>query len=341
MNPLVTIAIPAYNLRSYLAEALGSALAQTYAPLEIIVGDDASTEWTEEEIRPLVAVDPRVRYHRNPSNLGYAGNCNALADLAQGAYLNFLHGDDRLLPNFIERLVQEVDSAPQVIFCNQFLIDERGIRLEQESIEHTRRFARDTLAPGKLPIPGIAVWQNSISIQASLVRTADLRRMRFKEDIPDCPEIEFFARLAQEGGKFVFVPAYLMDYRIHPLSATARGAHMARLAEYLLEIEVAPEIEPYKRAFMAEELVSAVNRSLLLKQHNRARKFLTNEYYPKSCWTHASCLAQRICAGLPAFMGCSLYHLMHQLRASPQTTALLKTVVFVFIRSILRHKKII
>ena len=48
IKPKVTIMIPTFNQAAFIGEAIGSALAQTYSNLEIIVGDDASTDATPE-----------------------------------------------------------------------------------------------------------------------------------------------------------------------------------------------------------------------------------------------------------------------------------------------------
>jgi len=58
-NPGVTVIIPAYNYAHYLPATLDSVLAQTYAPIEILVIDDGSTDNTSEVIRRY---EEQVRY---------------------------------------------------------------------------------------------------------------------------------------------------------------------------------------------------------------------------------------------------------------------------------------
>src|SRR5574340_595951 len=71
-EPLVSIMIPTYGQEEVILKAVDSALAQDYPNLEIIVADDASPDCTSQ----LVATrkDPRLHYHRNPTNIGRVAN---------------------------------------------------------------------------------------------------------------------------------------------------------------------------------------------------------------------------------------------------------------------------
>src|SRR4029079_3420557 len=72
-GPLVSIIIPTFNRTQYLRTAVNSALAQTYGHIEVLIADDASSGDVRGSIADLLA-DPRVTYHRNPTNLGMGGN---------------------------------------------------------------------------------------------------------------------------------------------------------------------------------------------------------------------------------------------------------------------------
>src|SRR5436190_21966734 len=128
-SPLVTIGIPTFNRLDYLKEAVASSLAQTYRRVEVLIADDGTTETIPAWSQELVRRDARVRYWRNPRNLGLAGNWNALADAAHGELMVIIGDDDRLLPEFVERLVKAGASSAQVAFANHYLIDENGLRL--------------------------------------------------------------------------------------------------------------------------------------------------------------------------------------------------------------------
>ncbi len=311
MKPLITIGLPTHKRLAYLQEAVASALAQTYAPIEVLVSDDGPGTEIGPWVQAQAQKDPRIRYRRNARNLGLAGNWNAVVDAAQGEWLVLIGDDDRLLPEFLEQLAELIQPNVSVIFSNHHLIDQHGQRLEEASRQQTITYARDQLPSGRLANPEAWVWRNVVPVSSALLRTADVRRLRFKEDL-NTPEIELFLRLAREGAGFVFSPEYLMEYRTHPQSATTTGLWGERLAEYLLPMETSAEVEPWKRQFMASLLPGAVTRCLLLGDAARARKYLRSPYYPVEGPGAMTRLSQRLCSHLPA--GDGLYRLLFSLR---------------------------
>lgn len=306
MSPLVTIAVPTYNRPDQLREAVASALGQTYRAIEVLIGDNGSSETVRAWSQGGAMQDSRLRYQSYSRNLGMAGNWNALADAARGELFVLLADDDRLLPNCVETLVAALQQHKAVLaFSNHYLIDAGGLQLEEESRQLNHQYRRDILAAGAVPDPEACAWKGSISIAASLMRTCAVRRLRFKEDL-NTPEIELFVRLAQEGSPFVFVPDYLSEYRTHTGSATAAGLWSERLAEYLLETPASPRAESHKRSFMAPLLIAAVNRCLERGERGRARRLLASEYYPRPKWRHSHGLVHSLCASLPSTFSRSL-----------------------------------
>lgn len=100
-SPLVSIGIPTYNRAdSYLGETLRSALAQTYPNLEIIVGDNGSTDQTEELMAGFS--DPRLHYFRHSKTVTANENYNSCLERAKGSYFLLLHDDDIVDADFIQ-----------------------------------------------------------------------------------------------------------------------------------------------------------------------------------------------------------------------------------------------
>jgi glycosyltransferase involved in cell wall biosynthesis len=315
MKPLVTIAIPTYERINYLKVAVSSALAQTYQNIEVLVGDDGNTlsirEWCEQQSQMY----PKIRYQKNPHNLGLAGNFNALADSAKGEYLIIIGDDDRLLPDFIRKCVDAILPDGALAFSNHYIIDHNGKLLAEETRKWTEHYGRDRLSTGWLFDSEACVWRNSVPMSASLMRTADVRRLRFKEDLNN-PDIEFFARLANDGGKFVFLPDYLAEYRIHPQSATSTGLKSERLVEYLIDIPVRPENERIKAGFLAIQMINAVSRCLMAGDQRRAKRLFFNSYYPATERSRLRGLVQRLSIGIPQPVGCYLYKTIQRLKSS-------------------------
>ncbi|MBS1189587.1 MAG: methyltransferase domain protein [Rhodocyclaceae bacterium] len=127
-KPLVSILIPAYNPR-FFAEALQSAVEQTYENVEIIICDDSR----DDEIQRIAAScrGRPIRYEKNPERLHGRGNFNKCISLAQGEYIKFLNDDDRLAPRCVEKLLAVLIDQEGITLATskRRRIDERGDRL--------------------------------------------------------------------------------------------------------------------------------------------------------------------------------------------------------------------
>jgi len=107
--PLVTILLLTYRHEKFIAEAIRGVLSQTYAPLEIVILDDASPDATPEIIATELGRHggrSDVRVIRNPKNLGFRDNTvRGLAE-AHGEFVIRLAGDDIASPQLVERMVE-------------------------------------------------------------------------------------------------------------------------------------------------------------------------------------------------------------------------------------------
>ena len=107
MTPRVTICVPVYNCERFIDACLKSALDQSYSDFECLVFDNASTDSTFDRV--MAFDDPRIRVLRNTENIGAIANENRCIEEAKGQLIQFLHGDDRLLPDCLSRLVPTFD----------------------------------------------------------------------------------------------------------------------------------------------------------------------------------------------------------------------------------------
>ncbi|MFM0035232.1 glycosyltransferase family 2 protein [Paraburkholderia strydomiana] len=107
-RPLVTMLLIAYNQAEQIGDAVRSALAQTYQPLEIIISDDASSDATFAAIEAALAGydgPHRVITRRNAANQGISAHLSQIAQLAQGELLFVAAGDDMSASTRCERVV--------------------------------------------------------------------------------------------------------------------------------------------------------------------------------------------------------------------------------------------
>jgi glycosyltransferase involved in cell wall biosynthesis len=109
-RPLVSILIPTFNRRRYLAQALASALRQTYPNIEVIVINDGG-----EGIGDIVQsfADDRIVFIDRKQNRGKAYSLNEALTLARGKYITYLDDDDMYYPCHVETLANALEHNPQ------------------------------------------------------------------------------------------------------------------------------------------------------------------------------------------------------------------------------------
>jgi GT2 family glycosyltransferase len=122
-----SIVIPVHGKLDYTLACLRS-LAQTQLPsdVEVIVIDDASPDETGTVLPSI----PGLHYHRNASNLGFVGSCNAGAAMARGEFLVFLNNDTTLTPGWLDTLLQTFETHPDTGLAGAQLVYPDG-RLQE------------------------------------------------------------------------------------------------------------------------------------------------------------------------------------------------------------------
>ena len=111
--PTVSVGIPAYNRPHELERAVRSALAQDHDDLEVVISDDASPDRAVERVgERLAADDPRVRFIRQPRNLGHAGNYRWVLGTARGEYFMWLSDDDWIDPGYVSSCLSTLRREP-------------------------------------------------------------------------------------------------------------------------------------------------------------------------------------------------------------------------------------
>ncbi|KUO57408.1 MAG: hypothetical protein APF78_06315 [Sphingomonadales bacterium BRH_c3] len=137
---LLSVVIPNYNYGAFVGEAIASIAAQTYAPIELIVVDDASTDNSLEAIREaLDKADNLIstRLIALEENVGKLGALNRALEYVRGRYFVIHDSDDLLSPGYVERTIAELEAARAedpsiaIIYTDCMLISATGEALDR------------------------------------------------------------------------------------------------------------------------------------------------------------------------------------------------------------------
>jgi glycosyltransferase involved in cell wall biosynthesis len=110
--PSISIALTTFNGERFLAQQLDSLARQSWPPCEVQIGDDGSSDATEQIVRDFAARAPfPVHFHRNPEPLGYGENFIRTALRCSGDWIAFCDQDDVWLDEKLERCAQYIGSG--------------------------------------------------------------------------------------------------------------------------------------------------------------------------------------------------------------------------------------
>src|SRR6266516_2784484 len=126
--PRLSIGLPVYNGENYLAESLDALLGQSYEDFELIISDDASTDGTADICHRYGKQGSRIRYIRQPRNIGRVPNHNFVVGQARGELFKWASSDDLYARDLLKRCVDALDEYPQVVLAHSWsaVIDGSG-----------------------------------------------------------------------------------------------------------------------------------------------------------------------------------------------------------------------
>src|SRR5256885_5300683 len=243
---LVSILIPCFNAEGWVAQAIESALSQTWPEKEVILVDDGSTDASLTIIKTF---GDRIRWESGP-NRGSNVARNRLLELAHGDWLQYLDADDYLLPEKIAQQMEFIatDLAAAVVFG-------------PATIEHwADGSARRVLLPipephdlwillarWYLPQTGAALWRKQAMVDVG----------GWKVDQPCCQEHELYLRLLMAGKRFAYCADEGAIYRQFG-NGTVSTRNISKVHEQRLDIETRAEEVLRERGELSTDRVSAI-----------------------------------------------------------------------------------
>lgn len=216
-QPLVSIVIPVYNGSNYLAQAIDSALTQTYPHVEVIVVNDGSSDngATDAVAR---GYGGKIRYYTKP-NGGAASALNYGIERMRGDYFSWLSHDDLYEPHKVEesvRLLPEREDERIVALCGTQLVDKDGRNIPTVSRDYKSRYTGYEMFcysfSGRRALNGCAL----------LIPRKAFEELGYFAPLVYLPDADYWARLMVGGYRFVVSTAPLVKMRVHAAQVTNR-----------------------------------------------------------------------------------------------------------------------
>jgi glycosyltransferase involved in cell wall biosynthesis len=258
--PEVSVIIPAYNSAHYLAAAVDSVLAQTFADLEVLVIDDGSTDETPQV---MSRYGPPVRYIRQ-SNGGVAVARNHGIKESRGNYVAFLDADDTWFPNKLERQLEALRSNPgyQACYSAHLVVSHDLTPVAVHRSGRQGSSLEDLLLRG-----------NVIGSICTVLCDRSLFDLTggFDPELSQCADWDMWARLAAVT-EFLYLDEPLVTYRKHDSSMSRNAALLERDSLRVLEKGFAlPDLSESLRS--ARDAAFARNYTVLAGTYFRARRY--------------------------------------------------------------------
>ena len=167
--PKVSILIPVFNRKAYIAECIQSALDQTFTDFEIVVVDNASDDGTWEICQQFAAIDQRVRIFQNETNIGPVRNWMRCAREAKGPLSKILFSDDCIEPDCLSEMVPKLDDPAVALVYSAALI---GKSRDQSTVTYAQA---DSSRLDSTDFINLIIFEKApVSPGAVLIRTQDL-----------------------------------------------------------------------------------------------------------------------------------------------------------------------
>jgi glycosyltransferase involved in cell wall biosynthesis len=208
-TPRVSVVIPAYNAAPFIADTLGSVVAQTFTEYEVIVVNDGSPDTPEFE-RALGPYLDRIRYLKQ-QNTGPSGARNLAIRHARGEFVAFLDSDDQWLPDFLEAQVRMLDMEPSID-----LLYSDGVIVGEPPLAGRNLMS---VSPSRGPI----TFERLVREECTVLTTCAIARRDavvaaglFDERFRRAEDFHLWLKMALDGANIRANPAVLVRHRRRP-----------------------------------------------------------------------------------------------------------------------------
>lgn len=264
-SPLVSVCIPTYRGAEFLRDAIQSVLNQKFSNFELIIIDDNSPDNTAEIVSQFQ--DARIKYIKNPVNLGPEGNWNRCLTEATGKYFKLLPHDDLLAENCLQNQVyileNDVEQHLALVFCSRNIIDHQQHILMQRSYQsqtglvNGQQLLKKSIRKGTnlLGEPGAVLFRKSLADRIGL----------FDGSIAYIIDLDYWSRLLLHGDAYYFEQP-LASFRVaHGSWSIDIGANQSKdFINFIKRCAVQPEYNLSVDDILLGKIMAKINNLLRL-----------------------------------------------------------------------------
>jgi cellulose synthase/poly-beta-1,6-N-acetylglucosamine synthase-like glycosyltransferase len=256
--PTLSVVIPYYRGAAVIADAVESVLAQTLAPLEIVICDDGSPDDLDAalgELREHVVVVSQ-------ENGGIASAMNATTRAARGEFVVQLDQDDAFLPGRLEAIAAVLGARPDLDVVATDAVVEMG-GSEIVTLDAIRRYEDGALRA--------AMLRTCSFLWPAIRRSRLLTLGGYDESFAVMQDWECFARLVLDGAGVAYVHEPLYRWRMTPGSRSSRDrvANVEAIERMLVKLLQGPSLRDGERA-RAQALLGQRRRWLARERARQA-----------------------------------------------------------------------
>jgi glycosyltransferase involved in cell wall biosynthesis len=225
---LITVVVPAFNVASYISEALDSVFMQTYTSYEVIVVNDGSADTAELE-QQLERFGGRIVYLQQ-KNRGAAAARNAALQVARGKFVAFLDADDRWLPAFLEEQIRLLElNGADLVYSDALLFGDSPLA--------GKTFMKMSPSRGEVTSESLLNAKVTVLTSAVLARKRPILEVGlFDECIRRGHDFDLWLRLVKHGVRVAYHSKVLVHHRI--LESGLSGNTISQLKRTLTVLEV-------------------------------------------------------------------------------------------------------
>ena len=263
--PLFDIMLPYYGDVALMQDAVRSVLAQTDPDWRLTVVDDGREPGVPEWFAELG--DERVRYQRNPENLGITKNFQKCVDLMELERAVILGCDDLLLPNYLETVRGILAAHPEVgmVQPGVEVIDEHGTVVSGLADNVKRRLyapaVKDRRVMGGEELAASLLRGNWLYFPSICWRSDAVKPVNFRDGLSVIQDLALVIDLLQRGEQMVIDTEVVFQYRRHAVSESSvqafSGTRFTEAERYFDEVAQRLDGQGWPKAARAARFHSA------------------------------------------------------------------------------------